>query len=528
MNILQKRTAFIVTAAFLLAFVFSIVSLSHYKGEEHLFSIQESYQLKKITNGISAPDNNSRDHRLPSGNGPASSSNSGEHVTPFHNLSMDNGAGSQGANKDYETPLALYTVGFFIAAAFVYGLLKKKKWHHSIGHSRVILWSLLGTGLFIRIALIPWVGSHMDASLFKNWASVAANHFSNFYAKSGSDYPPFYIYILFIVGKVGSLPDFQQYFSLLIKIPPILADVITSYLLYRLARRYLAPSFAYLLAIGYLFNPAILVNSTFWGQVDSFFTLLIVLAIVMITEKRIYASAVIFTAAVLMKPQAIIILPILFFELIRLKQVKHFFGIALTAAFTAVAILLPFSIGKSPTWIIDLFSSTIGEYPYASVNAYNFFSLIGANYKDSSATLLFFSYHTWGLIFIVATTVFSWLIYIKGRSFKYAALAALIQISGVFTFASSMHERYLFPAAALALLAYIYLKDKNLLYLSLGFSISIFMNTFFVLYGDSNMQNSTSYPFSMFATSMLNVLLVVYLVKVAWNLVQKSTVLKTA
>lgn len=112
MNILQKRTAFIVTAAFLLAFVFSIVSLSHYKGEEHLFSIQESHQLKKITNGISAPDNNSRDHRLPSGNGPSSPSNSGEHVTPFHNLSMDNGAGSQGANKDYETPLALYTVGF--------------------------------------------------------------------------------------------------------------------------------------------------------------------------------------------------------------------------------------------------------------------------------------------------------------------------------------------------------------------------------------------------------------------------------
>ncbi len=60
MNILQKRTAFIVTAAFLLAFVFSIVSLSHYKGEEHLFSIQESHQLKKITNGISAPDNNIR------------------------------------------------------------------------------------------------------------------------------------------------------------------------------------------------------------------------------------------------------------------------------------------------------------------------------------------------------------------------------------------------------------------------------------------------------------------------------------
>ncbi|MEK1832188.1 glycosyltransferase family 39 protein [Priestia megaterium] len=284
---------------------------------------------------------------------------------------MDNGAGSQGANKDYETPLALYTVGFFIAAAFVYGLVKKKKWHHSIGHSRVILWSLLGTGLFIRIALIPWVGSHMDASLFKNWASVAANHFSNFYAKSGSDYPPFYIYILFIVGKVGSLPDFQQYFSLLIKIPPILADVVTSYLLYRLARKYLAPSFAYLLAIGYLFNPAILVNSTFWGQVDSFFTLLIVLAVVMITEKNLRVSRYFYSSG--LNEAAGDYYPAYFiFRTHPPEATEAFLRHCFHCCFHCCCDFIAFSAGKSPTWIINLFSSTIGEYPYASVNAYNF------------------------------------------------------------------------------------------------------------------------------------------------------------
>jgi Gpi18-like mannosyltransferase len=79
-----------------------------------------------------------------------------------------------------------------------------------------------------------------------------------------------------------------------------------------------------------------------------------------------------------------------------------------------------------------------------------------------------------------------------------------------------MHERYLFPAAALALLAYVYLRDKRLLWLSAGFSVTIFINNYVILYYSTN--GGAPYSFTLFVTSLLNVLLCIWLAKVVWEL----------
>jgi Gpi18-like mannosyltransferase len=113
------------------------------------------------------------------------------------------------------------------------------------------------------------------------------------------------------------------------------------------------------------------------------------------------------------------------------------------------------------------------------------------------------------LIFIVLTTLFSWWCYARSRNPGYASTAALLLIAGVFTFSASMHERYLFPAAALALLAFIHLQDKRLLWLSAGFSLAIFANTYYVLYHATN--GGALYNLTLFATSLLTIVLVVYL-----------------
>ncbi|MFC7441847.1 hypothetical protein [Laceyella putida] len=84
-----------------------------------------------------------------------------------------------------------------------------------------------------------------------------------------------------------------------------------------------------------------------------------------------------------------------------------FLATAVTGLGTALVIVLPFSFGQEPLWTFKLFSGTIGEYPYASVNAFNFYSLLGANYAADSATLFVFSYHTWGMIFIVMITAYA-------------------------------------------------------------------------------------------------------------------------
>ncbi|WP_407306505.1 hypothetical protein [Desulfosporosinus sp. SB140] len=37
----------------------------------------------------------------------------------------------------------------------------------------------------------------------------------------------------------------------------------------------------------YCFNPAIFVNSTIWGQVDSFFTLIVIAGVVLLAEQKL-------------------------------------------------------------------------------------------------------------------------------------------------------------------------------------------------------------------------------------------------
>jgi Gpi18-like mannosyltransferase len=247
--------------------------------------------------------------------------------------------------------------------------------------------------------------------------------------------------------------------------------------------------------------------------------MLIIIAIYLLSEKKYIFSSAMFAISVLMKPQGIIFLPILFFELVREKKVKNFIYAGVSAIITVLIIIIPFSLNQqSPLWIFNLYTKTISEYPYASVNAFNFFSLIGANYKNNNTILFLFSYHTIGMFFIVLTTLISWFIYIKGNDVKYISAVALLQIAGVFTFSVGMHERYLFPAVALAVLAFIYIKDRRFFVLAIGFSITSYINIATVLFKT----NTSIFNILLIVTSFLNVVLVVYLIKVLFDKVTNS------
>ncbi|GEA17100.1 glycosyltransferase family 39 protein [Moorella sp. E306M] len=424
-------------------------------------------------------------------------------------------AGTNGGAR-YAPQLAAYAIIFFIASIATYYFYIRKKIKILPGNEKILMLALLCAGLLLRIAASTLMEGHpFDINIFKRWATAAASNLLRIYSNAGSvDYPPLYMYVLFLIGKIAGLEAVQPYFTLLLKLPSILADIATSYLIYRLARKYLTLESSVLLAAFYIFNPAVIINSTFWGQVDSFFTFIVVAAVYMLTEKKPGFASALFTAAVMMKPQGIIFLPVLFFELVREKRLSSFLEAVFFALVTAVVIILPFTLQNDVLWIIKLFTNTIGEYPYASVNAFNFFTLIGKNYANDAAPFFIFSYHSWGMIFIVLITALSWYIYTKGNNKTFVPAAVLLQIAGVFTFATRMHERYLFPAAALAILAFIYLRDKRLLLLAAGFSAIIFVNTHLVLFATINGINSAPYSPVVIATSLFNILLVIYLVKV--------------
>lgn len=416
------------------------------------------------------------------------------------------------SNSYLQMKLTAYLFLFLSIILSTYYCFYYKKIKISKKNEKFILIYLLMLGFLIRIILTTFMnGYDGDINLFKNWASWASKSFSNFYsgAKS-SDYPPLYIYVLYLVGKLSSIASLNRFYVLFLKLPSILADIISSLLIYKISKKYLSTEISIFLCAFYIFSPAVFINSAIWGQVDSFFTLIIIAFLYFLAEKKLCLSSVLLTAAVLMKPQGIIFAPVLFFELVRLKKTKNFIKVFFIALAAFLIIILPFSINKNPLWIFNLYKSTVSEYPYASLNAYNFFSLIGANHVKDSNILLLFSYHTYGMIFIVFTTLFSWFIYIKGQNTKYAFASALILITGVFTFSVGMHERYLFPAAALAIISYIYLKDKRLLLSALGFSLTTYLNTYFVLF------NSSTNAF-MILISISNILLLFYTAKIFYD-----------
>lgn len=517
---LKKQTLRISLIFILLISTFlCIYTVSNYKSNNTMTQTNQLNQNNQSDkHGGMAPQNSDM---KPNQNGGVAPSNGNKQSGSNENKQSGQSGNMQRGNTNtkYVPALTIYSGIFLILCIGTYYLVRRKNIKINLADEKILICTLLAAGLLLRIAGSTLMDGHNDINLFKNWASTAANGLSQFYSNARSaDYPPLYIYVLALIGKIASVPVFSAYFILMLKIPSIIADIVTSYFIYKLGKKHFSSVISIFIATFYIFNPAIFIDSVFWGQVDSFFTLLIVLAVFLLSEKKIVASSAMFIVAVLMKPQGIIFLPILFFELVKERKLKNFIYAALSAMVTGFIIIIPFSLNQqSPLWIFKLYLNTISEYPYASVNAFNFFSLIGANFKNNTTALLVFNYHTWGMIFIVATTLFSWFIYIKSNNRAFVPAIGLLQIAGVFTFSAGMHERYLFPAVALAILSFIYLKDRRFIILAIGFSLTSYINISTVLFN----LNQSYFNTLLMITSSLNVLLVGYLVKVMFDIAFK-------
>ena len=212
-------------------------------------------------------------------------------------------------------------------------------------------------------------------------------------------------------------------------------------------------------------------------------------------------------------------------------------GLAIMIA-AALVIVVPFSIHLPPDWLFTLYGQTMGRYAYATVNSCNMYFLLGKNWvaADSSLSsefllpfllwclavlpllaaavkhapvfhkqpgdqkdrlrlytlgglgaalaiaLLFLSqtghltYSALSTVMIVyAVAVFAAL-YIFANDLKYLPVFGAGLLLLLFNTGAMMHERYLFPAAALLLLGYLWSKDVRILWLAVGVTIAGFLN----------------------------------------------------
>lgn len=396
-----------------------------------------------------------------------------------------NNAAADEISVETEKNAAIYpwALLFVLAAAALWLLRDARNFR-----PKLMLGLLLALALVLRIVLaVQYTGYDTDNNCFYAWAVAMANAGPNAFYDSVSfcDYPPGYLYLLWPVGALLKLTGAgvgSATARVLLRLVPSLCDVGAAYLLWKLARKRLGETAAWLLAALYAVSPAVLVDSAVWGQVDGVMVLGLLLTVCLAQENNWKAALPVFVVTALMKPQALMAAPLGLVALVRSKgQMKNALkGLAYALA-AAVVMLLPFAWGKPVTWIFELYTATLGSYPYATLNAANFYYLIGANWTPLTETLLGVSYGTLGTILTVLAVAGSLALYCKRSEHADLSLCGALCYMLLYLFGVKMHERYLFPALALLLMAYIRRRDARLLYAFVGYSVTLYLNCAMVL-----------------------------------------------
>jgi len=313
-----------------------------------------------------------------------------------------------------------------------------------------MIYSILLLGFIFRI-ILSFFGTYWpDFNSFIAWSNrILEVGFKDFYS-AWSDYLPGYMYVLYFLAVVKKFflslgIHFPK--QLLYKLPSILADLGTSFLIYKIVKKYRKKIEAILASFVYLFNPVIWANSTLWGQADSFLTFFIFWAVYLFTSQNYLLSALILSFACVIKPLGFFILPLLIFSLIVRKQTKkliNFLSIFIIALF---AFFIPFSKENLLIFIFERISATFEQYPYTSLNAFNFWGVLNLIFKSDKTKFLFLSLKTWGMVFFSFFYLLSLKRVLKkqnkAQERKEILKSSLIILYSSFLFLTRIHERHL-------------------------------------------------------------------------------------
>lgn len=353
---------------------------------------------------------------------------------------------------------------------------------------------LFAAGLILRLtAALFYSGFANDIACFAAWSdrmfSVGPG---NFYSSEVfTDYPPGFMYLLYIIGALKAilqLKSFSAAHLVLLKLPAILCDIITGYLIYREAKGLLPHlSQALLLTAAYLFNPAVLLNSAVWGQVDSVYTLAVILLCLFLIRGKLFPAYLSFGIGILLKPQMLIFTPVLLTAILDMVFLKDFsfrkLFCNLSQGLLVIAGMFLVCLPFHPLRVFQQFFSTLGSYPYAAVNAYNFWGLLGLNWVSQDRRFLFMSCKSWGMLVIILIVLVTFLLSLKMKNHpgKYPLLAAFIILT-MFVFSVRMHERYMYAGLALLIFTYLYHPIRPFAACYVLFSLLHFGNTAHVLF----------------------------------------------
>ena len=378
---------------------------------------------------------------------------------------------------------------------------------------RSIIVGMIALGALIRIIVALCIrGYEVDINCFEAWSSkLFQQGLSNFYeADYFCDYPPGYLYVLWFVGGLRSLFGTlggARLDWLLVKLPPMLMDFGMGYMLYRALRKRSGEGLAALLMGLCILNPAHILNSAAWGQIDVFLAAMLCATVLFAMDDEWQYALPIFAISVLVKPQALMFAPLGLIAVImrvvrdenwkkQAVQMCMWIGLSLALMFF---VSLPFlwgldqkifieaGVDKLPgiirpvAWLIARYTNTLGSYAHITVNACNLYTLLDQNWTELATVPTLSNTAT---ILMIVSYCYAAFCYVWAKDIKKLPICGAMVLMLMFCLGPMMHERYLFPVLSLLLIAYSIDRDVRIGIAFLLVTFTQFMNVSLVLMHD--------------------------------------------
>ncbi|ABN53353.1 MAG TPA: hypothetical protein DEF39_03485 [Hungateiclostridium thermocellum] len=336
--------------------------------------------------------------------------------------------------------------------------------------------------ILIRLLLTTIPSYQVDMGGYRAWSLyLAENGPVGFYERYHVVYAPAYMYLLWITGIIAKAFSVNaSTHAFLIKLWAVASELVGAYLIYKIGKKYKKERLGFILGVVYALNPGVFFNSSIWGQFDSIPATLLVGMIYAFSVNRKMTAVVLYAIAVLTKPQSALLTPlgILFykelFDFSNITKEKIVKSIKETLVAICVGlscyfiVIYPFyyhtdlyermkstSVVKDFIaesidyfwWMPNLYLTSVEDYPYATANAFNLWTLLGGQPVKDSNIFFILSYKTWGTILFLICIGIAFAYLLKKRKSDFAMyFASFFILSSAFTFITRMHERYLLPA----------------------------------------------------------------------------------
>lgn len=362
------------------------------------------------------------------------------------------------------------------------------------GEGRSLL-ILLGVALLIRLPLLPYHGFFHDPQTYLDWGINLDRDPLHFYTNTlSANYTPLTPYLdglMWLIYQaaahlLGQPAIADTYHSALLatifKIPDLVAELALTAVTYHVVRPVVTHRWALAAAAIYALSPAILFVGVLYGQTDATYTVFVVLAVVATYRRQSIRAGAYFALAFMLKPTPIFLLPLLAVALWRYagwRGVARFGGaFAVVSGTLWMPFLLPphFEVLR---WVANV---QFDNKSQASYNAANFWWAVGARGRSSLTPIyagLTPSQIGWAVFaaVLLAAALAAW----KSASFGVLLFTSAIVALTFFEITPDQHERFVYLAPVLFLLAAAYHHRRASLALCLCFSGIMLLNTVFNL-----------------------------------------------